>query len=510
MSYDEQGMYRTPAPDLPASAVRKEAPFTKGQRVQFIGAGREKGTTAEVIECVFAGEWVVRAVWTPGNDVLWNAADCILWGPGNPEYDRYYAPQDDLAQLRAKLAAAEASRDNFAAQRAESIRRYSDLRADCDSRIAEGRQILDALNAAGQDTGGNLFLAVSQVIGKLATAQAEVREGVSLITRLAAENAEFKRFHDGEGRVSAETLAAERYAALVVADKKIAALQKKSEHSLANNLCPDHRDKQIGKPCLACFLERADEEIATLTRDREALIAALATSPPGDSWVERARALVKQRDVYYEELTDVSHRLSQAVATANRRDEKWKQGIEDDCGRRICFDPIGRDQQQGEHDHPPTLREFVDGLRKEIATLKAANERLRSCLEAVDFCRLSNGVGDVGFREGDWETVYEWKEARDAALAGIPADEGAVSEPASDLKMIAEYLDCPATCKGILDAITDIEFREAAMMPELRRQAQEAWQRLDFHTADRLAKLLGDPLPSAHERDDLEPSKQGA
>lgn len=33
----------------------------------------------------------------------------------------------------------------------------------------------------------------------------------------------------------------------------------KNRNSLANNLCPDHRDKQSGKPCLACRIE-------TLTR----------------------------------------------------------------------------------------------------------------------------------------------------------------------------------------------------------------------------------------------------
>lgn len=30
----------------------------------------------------------------------------------------------------------------------------------------------------------------------------------------------------------------------------------KNQHSLANNLCPDHRDKQQGKPCLACTIEK--------------------------------------------------------------------------------------------------------------------------------------------------------------------------------------------------------------------------------------------------------------
>lgn len=35
---------------------------------------------------------------------------------------------------------------------------------------------------------------------------------------------------------------------------------------------------------------------------------------------------------------------------------------------------------------------------------------------------------------------------------------------------------------------------------ELRRQKNNAWMRLDFVTADRIAALIGDPLPSEHER----------
>lgn len=35
---------------------------------------------------------------------------------------------------------------------------------------------------------------------------------------------------------------------------------------------------------------------------------------------------------------------------------------------------------------------------------------------------------------------------------------------------------------------------------ELRRQKNKAWMRLDFVTADRIAALIGDPLPSEHER----------
>lgn len=38
-------------------------------------------------------------------------------------------------------------------------------------------------------------------------------------------------------------------------EKEIKILRLKNQHSLANNLCPDHRDKQAGKKCLACEIE---------------------------------------------------------------------------------------------------------------------------------------------------------------------------------------------------------------------------------------------------------------
>ena len=37
-------------------------------------------------------------------------------------------------------------------------------------------------------------------------------------------------------------------------------LELKCQHSLANNICPDHRDKQCDNPCLACVIERLTTE----------------------------------------------------------------------------------------------------------------------------------------------------------------------------------------------------------------------------------------------------------
>jgi hypothetical protein len=39
----------------------------------------------------------------------------------------------------------------------------------------------------------------------------------------------------------------------------------------------------------------------------------------------------------------------------------------------------------------------------------------------------------------------------------------------------------------------------AILEAELRTQLQQAWQRLDYKTADRIADLLGEPRPTEHE-----------
>lgn len=49
--------------------------------------------------------------------------------------------------------------------------------------------------------------------------------------------------------------------------RKIATLELKNRSSLANNLCPDHRDKQADKHCLACEIERLEKELAEARKD---------------------------------------------------------------------------------------------------------------------------------------------------------------------------------------------------------------------------------------------------
>lgn len=51
---------------------------------------------------------------------------------------------------------------------------------------------------------------------------------------------------------------------LVLCQRKLKVTELKARGSLANNLCPDHRDKQNGKPCLACENERLKKDCSQL------------------------------------------------------------------------------------------------------------------------------------------------------------------------------------------------------------------------------------------------------
>lgn len=46
-------------------------------------------------------------------------------------------------------------------------------------------------------------------------------------------------------------------------EKRAKIAELKASGTLADNLCPDHRDKQTGRPCLACEIERLGHELAS-------------------------------------------------------------------------------------------------------------------------------------------------------------------------------------------------------------------------------------------------------
>jgi hypothetical protein len=52
-------------------------------------------------------------------------------------------------------------------------------------------------------------------------------------------------------------------------EKENRVLQIKAAGTLANNLCPEHRDKQTGKPCLACRVEKLEKALHSIYRRAE-------------------------------------------------------------------------------------------------------------------------------------------------------------------------------------------------------------------------------------------------
>lgn len=74
-------------------------------------------------------------------------------------------------------------------------------------------------------------------------------------------------------REAAAVVHAELQGKLDAAEKRVKIEQLKSQTSLANNLCSDHRDKQNGKKCLACLIDLAERRLAiareALTRIRD-------------------------------------------------------------------------------------------------------------------------------------------------------------------------------------------------------------------------------------------------
>jgi len=57
---------------------------------------------------------------------------------------------------------------------------------------------------------------------------------------------------------------------LLSQDAELKILRVKCSGTLANNLCPDHRDKQVGNPCLACTIEKLQSRLAAANERLEA------------------------------------------------------------------------------------------------------------------------------------------------------------------------------------------------------------------------------------------------
>lgn len=81
----------------------------------------------------------------------------------------------------------------------------------------------------------------------------------------------------------------------------------------------------------------------------------------------------------------------------------------------------------------------------------------------------------------------------------------------ADLKLADALAELEEAAKrnGTLEELREADCtRLLAYDAELQRQLNEAWMRVDYATADRIADLLGVPKPSDHEKEDLQPAAE--
>lgn len=103
--------------------------------------------------------------------------------------------------------------------------------------------------------------------------------------------------------------------------KQLQIAELKNRGTLANNLCPDHRDKQVGKPCLACEVERL-----TLERD---LAIAHDRQPYPTAWAyEQACKTIHQHQIRAEAAEQENERLTVAINVFATSEHNYRTEVE--------------------------------------------------------------------------------------------------------------------------------------------------------------------------------------
>lgn len=80
-----------------------------------------------------------------------------------------------------------------------------------------------------------------------------------------------------------------------------------------------------------------------------------------EGWEELAKKLERKRDAALSQVAELTRERDDDVREASRRDEKWMIGINEACGQKINFDPIG-------NGFDATLEDFIKSLRAQLAT----------------------------------------------------------------------------------------------------------------------------------------------
>lgn len=121
-----------------------------------------------------------------------------------------------------------------------------------------------------------------------------------------------------------------------------------------------------------------------------------------------------------------------------------------------------------------------------------ANERLEICRKNYELCDKDreNALNQLAKLGEEINGPNGWKATCEVQRQTIAAYENGLTTPLSMPERSA------------------YESRANEYRAELQRQLNEAWMRIDYKTADRIADLLGVQRPSDHEKEDLQPAAE--
>lgn len=137
-----------------------------------------------------------------------------------------------------------------------------------------------------------------------------------------------------------EALAAER-AKRLDAERELKIANAKNRSSLANNLCSDHRDKQQGKPCLACEIETLARELLALRGGEGRKVSAEAwkwLSFRHEEYSNAAQAIREGSDDYEDEADQydlLAGYARELLCVLSEEGGRQKEGQGDAAGRPV-------------------------------------------------------------------------------------------------------------------------------------------------------------------------------
>jgi hypothetical protein len=119
---------------------------------------------------------------------------------------------------------------------------------------------------------------------------------------------------------------------------------------------------------------------------------------------DKLERIEKENAQLCRELEAARHEREQAVQESNRRDQKWMDGIDSICGRKLRYTLATINDAPG-FDLVPDLQDFITSLQSQLSKAEEERDRMRDALKnllAAHECADETGyVDDVGFMDVD-------------------------------------------------------------------------------------------------------------